>query len=73
MANITLSVPDTIHEIMKKHGEIRWSTIARAAILDHIKKLTLLDKIASKSKLTIKDIEEINIKIKKGLRQELNE
>ncbi|MEK6879572.1 MAG: hypothetical protein AABY22_08195 [Nanoarchaeota archaeon] len=73
MSNITLSIPNEIHEIIRKHREIRWSEIARKAILEEINKLAVMDKIASKSKLTIKDIEEINEKIKKGLYTKLKE
>ena len=73
MSNITLSIPNEIHEIIRKHREIRWSEIARKAILEEINKLAVMDKIASKSKLTIKDIEEINEKIKKGLYIKLKE
>ena len=73
MGNITLSLPDQIHEIMKEHREIRWSEIARKAIIEQVLKLRLMDKIASKSKLTLKDIEEINEKVKKGLHSKLSE
>lgn len=73
MPNITLSLPEGVHEIMKKHREIRWSEIARVAILKHMRKIALIDRIASKSKLTMKDIEEINEKIKKDLHTKLNE
>ena len=67
MPNITLSVPEDVHHMMSKHREIRWSEIARKAIVEQVRKLALMDKIASKSKLTMKDIEEINEKVKKGL------
>ena len=73
MANVTLSIPDEIYGIMKKHRELRWSEIARQAIIEKVRKLELMDKIALKSKLTMKDIEEINQKIKKGIRNRLNE
>jgi len=72
MANITLTIPEDIHEIMRKHKEIRWSEIARASIVDHVRKLAMMDKITEKSKLTMKDIEEINKKIKKGLHAGMN-
>ena len=65
MPNMTLSIPQDLHEIIKKHREIRWSEIARAAIVDQTKKLELMDKIAFKGKLTMEDIEKINKKIKK--------
>ena len=67
MPNITLSIPEAVYMIMKKHREMRWSEIARKAIVEEINKLALMDKIASKSKLSMKDIEEINEKVKKGL------
>lgn len=67
MGNITLSIPEELHRIIKKHNEIRWSEIARRAISKHARKLELMDRIASKSKLTMKDVEEINEKIKEGL------
>ncbi|HLC73431.1 MAG TPA: hypothetical protein VJH20_02225 [Candidatus Nanoarchaeia archaeon] len=67
MSNITLSVPNEIHEVMKKHNEIRWSEIARRAIVREVERLSFMDKIAAKSKLTMKDIEEINNKVKESL------
>jgi len=39
MANITLSLPDDIYKKMKKYSEIKWSEVARKAIVDYIKKL----------------------------------
>jgi hypothetical protein len=67
MPNITLSVPEDLHELMKRHREIRWSEIARRAILAEAVKFKLIEKIASKSKLTMKDVDDINEKIKKGV------
>lgn len=55
MANITLSIPDELHEKMKEHNEMRWSEVARQAIQKKIEDLELLDSIAKKSKLTRKD------------------
>ena len=73
MPNITLSVPEEVYKIMKKHREMRWSEVARKAITEEVKKIELIEKIVSKSKLTMKDIEEINEKIKKGLYSRLYE
>ena len=67
MPNITLSLPDDIYKMIKKHREIRWSEVVRVSLIKQVKKLELMNKIASKSKLTMKDIEEINEKIKKNL------
>ena len=66
MSNITLSLPNEIHEVMKKHNEIRWSEIARRAIVREVERLSIMDKIAAKSKLTMKDIEKINDKVKES-------
>ena len=67
MGNITLSLPEDVHEIVRAHKEIRWSEIARRAIQEYAQKLELLDKIASKSKLTEKDIEELDPILKKAI------
>ncbi len=67
MTNMTLSIPKEVYGIVKQHNEIRWSEIARRAIVNEAEKLNLIDKIASKSKLTMKDVLEINKKVKKGL------
>jgi len=72
MPNMTLSIPEEIHSIIKDHNEIRWSEIARRAITQEAKKLKLMDKIASKSKLSMKDVKEIDEKIKEGLFKRYN-
>lgn len=64
MTNITLSVSEELHQRMKKFSEIRWSEIVRRAIEQRVNDLETIDKIASKSKLTKKDVEEISKKIK---------
>jgi len=67
MTNMTLAVPEDLKKIMEKHKEIKWSEIAREAIWDYAKKLELMEKLASKSKLTERDAEEIGKKIKEGV------
>jgi predicted CopG family antitoxin len=66
MVNITLAIPDELHAKMKKMKEIRWSEIARRAIEQRINDLEVMNRIASKSKITDKDIEEISKKIKRS-------
>lgn len=73
MPNMTLSLPDDIHKMMKKHTQIRWSEVARRAIIEEVRKLAIMEKIASKSTLTNKDVEEIDRKVKKGLYKNLKE
>ena len=67
MPNITLSVPDDIYFIMKQHGEITWSEVARRAISDYAKKLSLLDALTQESELTEEDIMELDEKVKEGI------
>jgi len=64
MGNITLSVPNDIHEDMKHFSEIKWSEVARKAIINKIDTLRLAEKLANKSKLTEKDVKEFSKKIK---------
>jgi predicted CopG family antitoxin len=66
MGNITLSIPDELHEKMKKMSDIRWSEIARRAIEQRVNDLETLDRLASKSKMTQKDVDEISEKIKRS-------
>ena len=67
MTNMTLAVPNDLHEIMRKHAEIKWSEIARQALWEHARKLELMDKLLAKSKLTEEDALDIGRKINKGI------
>ena len=67
MTNMTLAVPEDLHEIMRKHAEIKWSEIARQALWEHARKLELMDKLLAKSKLTEEDALDIGRKINKGI------
>jgi hypothetical protein len=64
MANITLSIPNEIHKQMKHFSEVKWSEIARKAIVEKLELLQLADKLASQSKLTEEDVAAFNKKIK---------
>lgn len=61
---MTLAIPDVLHEKMKQFNDIKWSEVARRAIEQRINDLEIMNKIASKSKLTEKDVKEIGDKIK---------
>ena len=71
MTNITLAIPDELARRMKAFSEIRWSEIARQAIEKRVHDLELMNKIASKSKLTQKDVEEISKSIKRSATKKL--
>ncbi|MDP3916871.1 MAG: hypothetical protein Q8Q42_01125 [Nanoarchaeota archaeon] len=72
MTNLTLAIPEDLHEKMKHHSEIRWSEVVRKSISQKIELLDAMNKIASKSKLTKKDVDEISKKIKAETFDELN-
>ena len=67
MTNMTLSVPEELYKIMKKHSEIKWSEVARQAIWDQARKLELMDNLLSKNEFTEKDAETLGRKIKQGI------
>ena len=69
MGNITLSIPDEIHKDMRHFSEVKWSEVARRAIIEKLEALRLAESLAKKSKLTEKDIEEFSKRIKRGAAQ----
>lgn len=69
MVNMTLAVPEELQKIIRKHKDVKWSEVARRAMWEKATQLELMDKIVSKSKLTEKDVMEIDKKIKRGLAQ----
>ena len=67
MPNMTLAIPEELHQRMKKHAELRWSEIARRAIEERVTDTERMNELTSKSKLTQKDVDEISLKIKQGI------
>jgi hypothetical protein len=64
MANMTLSIPNDVHEEMRRFGEVKWSEVARKAIVERLETLRMAEDLAKKSKLTQKDVDEFSKKIK---------
>ena len=69
MVNVTFAVPEELHEIMKRHPEIKWSEIARKAMWEYARKLELMERIVNESQLSEKDVLELDKKVKAGLRR----
>lgn len=61
---MTLSIPNDIQDDMKKFSEVKWSEVARKAIVEKLETLKLAESLAKKSKLTKRDVEDFNKKIK---------
>ena len=64
MGNMTLSIPDELLTKMRIFREVRWSEVARKAIEKRVEDLEMMNKLASKSKLTEQDVLEISKRIK---------
>lgn len=71
MPNLTLSIPEDLHEKMKHHSEIRWSEVVRKTILEKVELLEAMDKVAKKSKLTQRDVDEIAKKVDSAVAKKL--
>ena len=69
MANMTLSVPEELHQRMRQHTELKWSDVARQAFERKLKEVELAEKLLSTSELTDEDAEKIGHKIKSGIRR----
>ncbi len=72
MPNVTLAIPEELHEKMKKHSEIRWSEVVRKTITEKIEDMEMMEKLVSKSRLTKNDVEELAHKINGEVFKELN-
>ncbi len=70
---MTLSIPEELSKKMKRFSEIRWSEVARKALEQRINDLEIIEKIASKSNLTERDVKEISKKIKRTAAIRFNE
>jgi len=67
MTNMTLAVPEDLHEIMERHKEIKWSEVARQAMWQQARKLEILDKMFANSKMTEQDALELGRQVNKGI------
>ena len=67
MVNITLAIPEDLKKELQQHREVNWSAVIRKALQEHLRKVRIAEAIASKSKLTEKDAEEISRKIKREI------
>jgi len=64
LVNVTFAVPEELHEIMRRHPEIKWSEIARKAMWEYARKLELMERIVSESRFSERDVLELDKKVK---------
>ena len=67
MENLTLSIPRELKKELQKHKEVNWSEVTRQAMQEHLRKIQIAEHIAQKSKLTKKDVQELERVIKHSL------
>jgi len=67
MPNITIQIPVEIKEILSKHPEIKWERIVTDSLWNYAKKLRLIDKLTSKSKLSDQHVDKLDRTIKVDL------
>lgn len=58
-----MGVPSELKKRMDRHPQVKWTQVARSAIERQLDDLEQMDRIASKSRLTQADIQEIARKI----------
>ena len=71
MPNVTLAIPEDLHDRMKNHTEIRWSEVVRKSISEKIDDLEMINKLTKKSKLTQKEVDEISERIDSSVAKKL--
>lgn len=67
MANIAFEIPSEIKKILSDHPEIKWDKVVTDTLWNYAKKIRLMDKIVSKSKLSIQDVDKLNKTVKARL------
>ncbi len=67
MAEVTFQIPKEVKEVISRHPEIHWEKLVRDSLWNFAKKIQLMDKITSESKLTQEDIENLDKVIKTDL------
>lgn len=67
MATLSVSVDEDMKEKISHLEEINWSAVARKAFEQKLMEVTILKDIASRSKLTEKDAQELSRKINENM------
>lgn len=71
MANVTVSLPDDLKRKMQELNYVNWSAVIRNVIEEKLNDFELVDRIAKRSKLTVKDVEELSKRVDEDVRQEV--
>ena len=67
MASLTLCVPQQVLARMRRHSEVKWSEVVRAVIVQQLDEWERAEEIASKSRLSQKDVDELALAVDRDL------
>ena len=70
---MTLSIPPDLKKRMAKYPQVKWSQVARTAIKHQLDEWEKTNQLASKSKLTEKDIKALSEKVDKEMLKHFEE
>ena len=73
MGTLSVSVPEELRTRMARIDEVNWSAVARKAFEEKVAEIDILQKIASKSKLSEKDALDIGRKINESMAKKFRE
>ena len=65
--NLTVTIEEPLWKEMKKHSEIRWSKVMKAAAEEKLKALEILERIAGRHKMTEKEVIEFSVALGKKI------
>lgn len=69
MPNMTFSVPEELHQEMRKHKDVRWAEVARRALARELDRLHIYDRLLSGSRLSEADAVELGRAIRRRVRR----
>ncbi len=64
MTEITVKITEDLKEEIDKHKEIDWGAVARQSMWKFVRRLEVVEEIASESKLKKKDSDKLSKKLK---------
>ena len=63
MVNITISVPEELHDKMKRYSEVKWSEVVRKALADYIGRLEIVEGGVVSSEKLIAMLKDFNLDV----------
>lgn len=65
--NMTVTIEDPLWDEMRKHEDVRWSSVMKSAVKEKLGALSVLENLMNKSKLSDKEINEFAVKLGKNV------